>query len=265
MVSDSGQILSTADRPIHYNIDTSDAILFDVVVNTIDAESAVRVIDDTNKVGRGDADIDSAVDDMTDKSVMTFGANNFQRYFKPPRSLIFLALLLLVAITVGAAIGESNSDSSAAPRDEVDISGGTGENTVIPTNTTDIFDSSKPTFQPSIVSCIESTNQDIYDLTKLIVEQITPTENLSTLSSPHRKALEWIVCEDGISFKLFDNRDSSTGIISKQAHGTQFGVDSGEAQVLRRYTLATFFFDTPETGAWDDHLNFLLPTVHECQ
>ena len=76
--------------------------------------------------------------------------------------------------------------------------------------------------------------------------------------------MRWIVCEDTISLKLLDQRDHSTGQLPKQAHGSLYGGNSGESQVIRRYALATFFFSTSEDGPWDDSWNFLTPNIHEC-
>ena len=72
------------------------------------------------------------------------------------------------------------------------------------------------------------------------------------------------MCVDGISSNLLDKRDLPTGQLPKQAHGSLYGGNSGESQVIRRYALATFYFSTSEDGPWDDNWNFLTPDIHEC-
>ena len=69
---------------------------------------------------------------------------------------------------------------------------------------------------------------------------------------------------DGISSKLLNERDLSTGQLPKQTHGSFHGGNSGESQVIRRYALATFYFSTSEDGPWGDSWNFLTPDIHEC-
>ena len=54
------------------------------------------------------------------------------------------------------------------------------------------------------------------------------------------------------------------GLLPKQAHGTKFGGDPREAQVLRRYDIATFFFATSGQVPWTEEWNFLSENVHEC-
>ena len=98
----------------------------------------------------------------------------------------------------------------------------------------------------------------------MIVSGITSLEALENTTSPQNKVLELIACKDKISSKLIDDRDPSTGLLPKQPHGTKVGGDSGEAQVLRRYALATFFFATSEQGPWNEKLNFLSEDAHEC-
>ena len=61
-----------------------------------------------------------------------------------------------------------------------------------------------------------------------------------------------------------DEKDPTTGRLPTQAHGTLSGGKSGEAQVLKRYALATFFFATSKQEPWSEQWNFLSEKVHEC-
>ncbi len=83
-------------------------------------------------------------------------------------------------------------------------------------------------------------------------------------STPQGKAIRWIVCHDSISVQLLGNQDPSTGHLPKQNHGFIVSGVSGEAQVTRRYILATFYFASSQDSPWKDSLNFLSPDLHEC-
>ena len=197
-------------------------------------ESAVQIIPEP-------LEIDASNDDTCSHENIicgdeTEGGGAFQRYMKSPASIVGLTLLVLLAIALGVAFGSSGNVNDGSSSIE-----GAGD------------------------TCIIENVQDRYDVAEsIVVSDITSMETLENKTSPQRRALEWIVCEDEISIDLIDGRDPSTGILPKQAHGTKVGGDAGEAQVLRRYALATFFFATSEQGPWSDRWNFLSPDAHEC-
>ena len=102
-------------------------------------------------------------------------------------------------------------------------------------------------------------------MVKSILSSITLAKLLEDESGPQGKAIiRWIACEDSISAQLLGNQDLSTGILPKQKHGFRYSGDSGEAQVFRRYILATLYYSTSEDSPWTDSLNFLSPDLHEC-
>ena len=103
-----------------------------------------------------------------------------------------------------------------------------------------------------------------YEAAKSILSSITSAELLKEESSPQGKAIRWIACEDSISAQLLGNQNLLTGILPKQKHGFRYSGDSGEAQVLRRYILATLHYSTSEDSPWTAKLNFLSPDLHEC-
>ena len=195
-------------------------------------DSAVRVIDSNREIGNDNV---SDVEDSGSNYSSAVGA--LQGCLKSPLSLFFLTILLLSTIALGVGFGGSGFK-----------------------NSNESYSSSQPSVS---VSCIIDV-QDQYDHATSIVSGMTSEEVLVNTTSPQNKALEWIVCQDKISSKFIDDRDPSTGLLPKQAHGTKVGGDSGESQVLRRYALATFFFATSEQGPWAEQWNFLSPDVHEC-
>ena len=115
---------------------------------------------------------------------------------------------------------------------------------------------------------LDSRNQLISlgfrELAKSILSSITSPDLLADESTPQGKAIRWIVCHDSISVQLLGNQDPSTGHLPKQNHGFIVSGVSGEAQVTRRYILATFYFATSQDSPWKDSLNFLSPDLHEC-
>ena len=116
----------------------------------------------------------------------------------------------------------------------------------------------------SAAGCLPGEVDVRFELAKSILSSITSPDLLDDESTPQGKAIRWIVCDDSISVQLLENQDSSTGNLSKQKHGFRFSGDSGEAQVTRRYILATFYFSTSQDSPWEDSLNFLSSDLHEC-
>ncbi len=104
-----------------------------------------------------------------------------------------------------------------------------------------------------------------FELAKSILSSITSPDLLEDESTPQGKAIRWIVCDDSISVRLLGNQDPSTGNLPKQKHGFLVSGDSGEAQVTRRYILATLSYSTSQVSPWKDSLNFLSPDLHECR
>ena len=158
---------------------------------------------------------------------------------KPRWFLPLLGLLAAVCITLAVALPLSLS--------------GTPENEVQDT-----------TVSLSAAGCLPGEVNVRFELAKSILSSITSPDVLEYESSPQGKAIRWIVCDDSISVQLLENQDSSTGNLPKQKHGFRFGGDSGEAQVTRRYILATFYFSTSQDSPWEDSLNFLSSDLHEC-
>ncbi|KAL7539167.1 hypothetical protein ACHAXR_011840 [Thalassiosira sp. AJA248-18] len=153
-------------------------------------------------------------------------------YFRSPFGIGVLTGLVVLAIVLAVSFGSNNSASSSICTGSASVAGDVN---------------------------------DRYTHAKSIVSKITPLDTLRNASSPQYEALQWIVCEDEISSKLIDEKDPSTNILPTQMHGFISGGDSGEAQVLRRYTLATFYFSTSSIDMpWIDKWNFLSPDVHEC-
>ena len=111
--------------------------------------------------------------------------------------------------------------------------------------------------------CINTIPLERYVTAKDIATQITSADVLNDEVSPQRKALQWLVCNDKISANLLDNKDEETGLLPKQTNGFLYGGDSGEAQVLRRYILATLYYSTSLEHPWDDDWNFLSGDLHE--
>lgn len=111
--------------------------------------------------------------------------------------------------------------------------------------------------------CINTIPLERYVTAKDIATQITSADVLNDEVSPQRKALQWLVCNDKISANLLDNKDEETGLLPKQTNGFLHGGDSGEAQVLRRYILATLYYSTSLEHPWDDDWNFLSGDLHE--
>jgi hypothetical protein len=103
-----------------------------------------------------------------------------------------------------------------------------------------------------------------FELAKSILSSITSPDLLADESTPQGKAIRWIVCHDSISVQLLGNQDPSTGHLPKQNHGFIVSGVSGEAQVTRRYILATLSYSTSRASPWKDSLNFLSPDLHEC-
>eukprot|EP00984_Skeletonema_dohrnii_P030894 scaffold22771_cov108-Skeletonema_dohrnii-CCMP3373.AAC.1 len=103
-----------------------------------------------------------------------------------------------------------------------------------------------------------------FELAKSILSSITSPDLLVDESTPQGKAIRWIVCDDSISVQLLENQDPATGNLPKQKHGFRLGGDAGEAQVIRRYILATLFYSTSQVSPWNDSLNFLSADLHEC-
>mmetsp|Transcript_12582 Transcript_12582/g.27309 ORF Transcript_12582/g.27309 Transcript_12582/m.27309 type:complete len:794 (+) Transcript_12582:236-2617(+) len=188
-------------------------------------ESAVRAIDGTRVRGSNDS---VGQDEDSDSKPPEEGAS--KRCLKSVSIILFTGLLLS-AIALGVASGGSGNNSGQS--------------------------------QSSVQSCREDF-KDRYERAKSIASHMTSVETLENTVSPQNMALEWIVCEDNISSKLIDERDPYTGLLPTQANGFRNGGDSGEAQVLRRYALATFFFATSEQRSWNEKWNFLSPDKHEC-
>ena len=113
-------------------------------------------------------------------------------------------------------------------------------------------------------ACLPGVVDVRFALAKSILSTITSHDLLVDESTPQGKAIRWIVCDDSISVQLLGNQDPSTGNLPKQLNkGLPSGL-SGEAQVTRRYILATFYYSTTQDGPWTDSLNFLSPDLHEC-
>ncbi len=129
--------------------------------------------------------------------------------------------------------------------------------------TFEFWDEADPKVRSEIAPCVIGDVQDRYDRAHSIVSGITTPEVLADPSSPQTRALEWIVCQDQSSAALIDGRDPASGLLPPQPHGAR-GERSGEARVLRRYALATFYFATSQGEGWTDTWNFLSPDVHEC-
>jgi hypothetical protein len=116
----------------------------------------------------------------------------------------------------------------------------------------------------SYAVCLRTGIDARFELAKSILSSITSPELIEDKSTPQGKAIRWIVCHDSISVQLLENQDPSTGNLPTQKHGFIFSGDLGQAQVIRRYILATFFYSTSQVTPWKDSLNFLSPDLHEC-
>ena len=116
----------------------------------------------------------------------------------------------------------------------------------------------------SAAGCLPGEVNARFETAKSILSSITSPDLLDDESTPQGKAIRWIVCDDSISVQLLENQDPSVGNLPKQKHGFRFSGDSGEAQVTRRYILATFYFSTSQDSPWEDSLNFLSSDLHEC-
>ena len=113
-------------------------------------------------------------------------------------------------------------------------------------------------------NCLPGEVDARFELAKSILSSITSLDLLKDESAPQGKAIRWIVCDDSISTQLLENQDPSTGNLPTQKHGFSIGGDSGEAHLIRRYILASFFYSTSQANPWKDSLNFLSPDLHEC-
>jgi len=116
----------------------------------------------------------------------------------------------------------------------------------------------------SYAVCLRTGIDARFELAKSILSSLTSPELIEDKSTPQGKAIRWIVCHDSISVQLLENQDPSTGNLPTQKHGFIFSGDLGQAQVIRRYILATFFYSTSQVTPWKDSLNFLSPDLHEC-
>jgi hypothetical protein len=116
----------------------------------------------------------------------------------------------------------------------------------------------------SYAVCLRTGIDARFELAKSILSSITSPVLIEDKSTPQGKAIQWIVCHDSISVQLLENQDPSTGNLPTQKHGFIFSGDLGQAQVIRRYILATFFYSTSQVTPWKDSLNFLSPDLHEC-
>mmetsp|Transcript_12526 Transcript_12526/g.25500 ORF Transcript_12526/g.25500 Transcript_12526/m.25500 type:complete len:955 (+) Transcript_12526:237-3101(+) len=130
-------------------------------------------------------------------------------------------------------------------------------------------------------SQLEGNAKIRWNIARDIVSSITPREALQNETSPQRKALRWIVCNDAISSRFLNqrddqisslhNRDANLAQLSQYKRTqttTRYGfVNSGnssESQILRRYILATLYYSTSIDGPWHDDWNFLNGNEHEC-
>jgi hypothetical protein len=157
-----------------------------------------------------------------------------RRWFLPLSVLVIAACIILaiaLPLSLRAKSGNAAQDATSLPSDAVCLPGGVGVR---------------------------------FELAKSILSSITSTDLLEDESTPQGKAIRWIVCDDSISVQLLGNQDPSTGNLPKQQNkGLPSGL-SGEAQVTRRYILATFYYSTTQDSPWKDSLNFLSPDFHEC-
>eukprot|EP00984_Skeletonema_dohrnii_P003797 scaffold1309_cov106-Skeletonema_dohrnii-CCMP3373.AAC.2 len=116
----------------------------------------------------------------------------------------------------------------------------------------------------SDADCLPGEVNVRFELAKSILSSITSPDLLVDELTPQGKAIRWIVCDDSISVQLLENQDPVSGNLPKQKHGFRLGGDAGEAQVIRRYILATLFYSTSQVSPWNDSLNFLSADLHEC-
>jgi len=158
-----------------------------------------------------------------------------RRWFLPLSVLVIAACIILaiaLPLSLRAKSGNAAQDATSLPSDAVCLPGGVGVR---------------------------------FELAKSILSSITSTDLLEDESTPQGKAIRWIVCNDSISVRLLGKQDPSTGHLPKQNHGFLVSGDSGEAQVTRRYILATLSYSTSQVSPWKDSLNFLSPDLHECR
>ena len=177
-----------------------------------------------------------------------------KRSDKPRWFLPLLGLLAAVGITLAVALPLS---LRGKPGDE-------GQGTTVSLSGKPGDEGQGTTVSLSAAKCLPGEVNARFEMTKSILSSITSPDLLDDESSPQGKAIRWIVCDDSISVQLLEKQDSSTGNLLKQTHGFHFGGDSGEAQVIRRYILAVFYFSTSQVSPWEDSLNFLSPDLHEC-
>ncbi len=112
-----------------------------------------------------------------------------------------------------------------------------------------------------------------------IVSSITPEEVLLDETSPQRKALRWIVCQDSISANFLnqheDEKLNSRGANLAQGsrteqtqtttrHGFLNSGNTPKSNIIRRYILTTLYYSTSLHGPWYDDWNFLNVNQHEC-
>jgi hypothetical protein len=159
---------------------------------------------------------------------------------KSKSPFVFIVLTGMILTVIALAVGLSSSGS-----------GGTDP------------DSSDEGSTSTSRACIES-HLARYGYARQMVSEITSLETLDDESTPQNKALTWLVCDDTISANLIDNIDVQNGELPKQTNGSILTGDAGETQVLRRYSLATFYFSTTIDGPWIDSWNFINGSSHEC-
>jgi len=204
-------------------------------------DNAITLDDSAVKPIPIEEDGDEEANDNLEAAPQSNNSGNGDEAVKSDNRRWFVPLLMLVAAGISLAIA-------------------------LPVSLSGKSESSAPdtTASSNDAACLPGGVDVRFALATSILSTITSPDLLVDESTPQGKAIRWIVCDDSISVQLLGNQDPSTGNLPKQLNkGLPSGL-SGEAQVTRRYILATFYYSTTQDGPWTDSLNFLSPDLHEC-